>query len=352
MTKGKKGGNLRGSQPRNTQKGQRQMMAGGRGGGNDTVRYAPVAVATRRTGAAPNVQTRNGITTISHRSFLAPISNEASYTVDSFAVNPGLSQTFPWLHRVARRYEEYRFRKLRFEYRSVAATSTAGVIMLSFDYDAADVAPTSKQAQAQTIPNAESNAWTNIDLVVPTGTIPWKYVRAGILASNLDVKTYDAGQFLISSLYGNGVVSGELYVEYEVELRKPTEGPIGGCVLTFAPTAITTPFSAPVPGLTFGVSPVSVAVNFLEFVSSGEWLITFFYTGTSVTANFPSPTFTGMGASKVPTGASTAFTTTSATRSLAVRSLPGDRLTIASLASGTPTNFIVTIALIDYDSVY
>lgn len=356
MAKKKSNGNLRGSQSRIQQtrqpKANASGMAPGRPQGNDTVRYAPVASATRRTGMAPVVQTRGGLTTIAHRSFLSPVGNESAYTVNSYAVNPGLSQTFPWLHRVARRYEEYRFKRLRFSYRSVTATSTPGVIMLSFDYDAADATPTSKQSQAQTIPNAESNVWTNIDLVVPTGTIPWKYVRAGILSSNLDIKTYDAGQFLISSLYGTGAIGGELYVEYEVELRKPTEGPIGGCTLGFSPASITAPFAVANPLSTVGISPLRVLnPTTLEFVSSGEWYIYFWYTGSGLTVTFPTPTFVGEGAARTPSAFTATNSTGSAYRALAVRSLPGDTIQVPTLSSGTPVAFVLTVSLIDYESV-
>lgn len=351
MSKNKKSGNLRGSQPRNTKSGNASAMANQRGGGNDTVRYAPVAVATKRTSAAPSVQTRNGVTTIAHRAYLAPITNTLAYTVGAFAVNPGLSQTFPWLHRVARRYEEYRFKKLRFEFRSVAATSTAGVVMLSFDYDAADAAPTSKQSQAQTVPSVECNAWAGIDLSVPVGSIPWKYVRAGILGSNLDVKTYDAGQLFISTIYGPGSVAGELYVEYEVELRKPTEGPVGGCQLGFLPPSITSPFSVPNPLTTIGVSPLRVRTNTsLEFISSGEWLIYFWYTGSGITANTSTPVLAGQGSIRTLSASTSSFDTGSAYRSMVVRSFVGDVLTVTTLNSGAPVAYILTVSLIDFES--
>lgn len=353
--KSNKSGNLRGSQPRTKQPKQQQQPranASRVGTGNDAVRYAPVSVATRRTGMAPIVRTRGDVTSITHRSFLSPISNEAAYTVNRYPCNPGLSETFPWLHRVARRYEEYRFKRLKFEYRSVTSTSTMGVIMMSFDYDAADSLPTSKQSQAQTVPNAESNAWTNIDLVVPCAASNWLYVRPGTLAANLDIKTYDYGQMFISSLYGNGVISGELYVEYEVELRRPTDGPIGGCTLGFVPTSLTTPFSGANALATAGISPIRVInPTTIEFVTSGEFLLIFTYFGTGITGNINVPSFTGLGASKVLTALPAFWSSAQSTRSLVVRAAIGDRIVIASLVSGTITSFACVVSLADYDAL-
>jgi hypothetical protein len=170
----------------------------------------------------------DGTVEISHRTFLQPVDNELDFSTVGFPCNPGMSGSFPWLSKIARRYEEYRFKRLRYEFRSVASSATPGVVMMSFDYDAADAAPATKSEQAQTIPNSECNVWMNNDLSVPTSS-QFRYVRAGTLAANLDVKTYDMGNLWLSTSYGNNVVGGELYVEYTVELRKPTAGiDVGG----------------------------------------------------------------------------------------------------------------------------
>lgn len=201
------------------------------------------------------------------------------------------------------------------------------------------------------MPSVECNAWAGIDLSVPVGSIPWKYVRAGILGSNLDVKTYDAGQLFISTIYGPGSVAGELYVEYEVELRKPTEGPVGGCQLGFLPPSITSPFSVPNPLTTIGVSPLRVRTSTsLEFISSGEWLIYFWYTGSGITANTSTPVLAGQGSIRTLSASTSSFDTGSAFRSMAVRSFVGDVLTVTTLNSGAPVAYILTVSLIDFES--
>jgi hypothetical protein len=224
--------------------------------------------------------------TVKHRSFLAPVANNSAFTVTSYPLNPGMASTFPWLHKLARRYEEYRVRKLRFEYRSVTATATAGVIMMSFDYDAADDPPASKQVQAQTIPNSECNAWMNNDLEVPCEG-GFRYVRAGTLAPNLDIKTYDMGQMFLSSIYGAPVTtSGELYIEYEIELRRPTDGPETGGTINFSSNgaAANAPFGTSVPTSTLGVAQPLIYLSSvgLTCTQSGEYMVCLQTNGTGL----------------------------------------------------------------------
>lgn len=247
--------------------------------GNDVSRAAPVAISTRRTGAPARITPRGTGVTISHRTFLGPVTNFLAYTPTSFATNPGLASTFPWLSKIASRYDKYRFTRLRFEYRSVAATSTAGVAMMSFDYNALDALPTSKLVQSQTIPNAENNVWVNNDLVVPTDGV-WRFVRQGVVP-NSDLKTYDLGNMVLSTIYGSGTVTGELYVEYTVELEKPSEPEASASRLTGQSVNPTIPFNGAtvtgVPSYTFNPSS-------LKFEVGGVYLCTLVVDATAITS--------------------------------------------------------------------
>lgn len=276
--------NLRTSQSAQTQVVTRRQNLSNN---NDVVYAAPSSVATRRTGSTPKMNFNNASQSvvIKHRSFLGAINNSLNYEVTSYPLNPGLSSTFPWLNKLARRYEQYRFRSLRFEYRSVAPTSVGGVVMLSFDYDAADSAPATKAVQAQSIPNSECNAWMNNDLIVPAGGDIFRYIRSGALATNLDIKTYDLGQMFVSSVYGNNVTSGELYIEYEVELKHPTDGPeVGGTITTTMTASVL--FSG-TPVYTGVALPLVVnSTTQLLVTQTGEYFMTLTATATT------SPTIT------------------------------------------------------------
>jgi len=250
--------------------------------GNDITRAAPVAIATRRQGKPATINHRKDSIIVSHRSLLGPVTGEILYEVIKYATNPGLSSTFPWLSELAARYEKYRFNRLRFEYRSVTSTDTKGVIMMSFDFDAADPAPSTKSQQAQTIPSSENNVWMNNDLVVDCPK-EFLFVRQGSVADT-DIKTYDIGNLWISSIYGDGVIAGELYINYEVELKKPSLGhPLTTHLFTTAPTN-GSPFNSSTKNLGFSVVDVTVSVSdrMMTCVTSGEYLVVFVVRGTGI----------------------------------------------------------------------
>jgi hypothetical protein len=317
--------------------------------GNDVTRAAPVAIATRRTGVKPTVTTTPGGITVAHRSFLFPVNNTLNFTATRIACNPGLSGSFPWLAKLARRYEQYRFKKLRYEFRSVTASSTSGVVMMSFDFDAADEAPATKAEQAQTIPNSETNVWMNNDLNVRPDT-EWHFVRAGTLAQNLDVKTYDMGNLWLSAAYGDNVTGGELYVEYVVELRRPTDGP-EVCGRYYAGT---TNFAAPIG--TGNVEQTGAAFPFeragstgFNVISGGAYMIAVRNSGTGLTAAVPLPTIVSGGTSSA---AATIFSVVEATQCVAVYKVrvdTGDTIVFANAGAGTSLTAVrFAVASIDY----
>lgn len=318
--------------------------------GNDVQRAVPVSIATKRTSAKPVLSTTTTGVLVSHRSFLRPIDNSSLFSVTSVPCNPGLTGSFPWLSRVARRYEHYRFKKLRYEFRSVAPSSSSGVIMLSYDYDAADVAPTSKAIQAQTVPSTETNVWMNNTLVVrPDGA--WRSIRAGALASNLDVKTYDMGNLWVSSLYGTNVIGGELYVEYTVELRNPTDGPETGGKFYANNTSFSVPFNATntITGAAFPF--VRFSNTEWTVVAGGEYMVVAETNGTGLTANIPLPTITSASAASTAFTLNSAVSAAQAVRTIKIRVETGDSITFANAGTGTTLlSTVYYVAPIDYTS--
>lgn len=321
--------------------------------GNDSKIAAPVSIATKRTSkSAKVVNGPDGSIRVSHRAFIAPLGCQTNFTAIKIPCNPGLSGSFPWLSKLARKYDMYRVVSLKYMYRSVTATSTPGVIMFSFDYDAADELPTSKAKQAQTVPCVETNCWATMDLPVKCdGT--WRYVRPGALSPNLDVKTYDLGNLVISSIYGTGVVTGEIYVEYTVELKKPSDGTDDSSTQVFSTTNFVTPFAN--PSTLTGYSPVipdSTTPNTtLQFVTSGDWVFIYQSTGTGLTSSPGIPTIATSGSGSVVSLIGN-FGTTVGIRICKVRAEYGDRLTLASAGNGTTlTSANVRFCPADFDNM-
>lgn len=259
--------------------------------GNDVVTAVPLAVSTRRSGRKPAVTTRDGITTITHREFLGPINNTSAYTVSSFAANPGLATSFPWLSSLASRFDKYRFINLGYEFRSVTSASKAGVALMSFDYNARDAAPLSKDVQAQTIPNTENNIWMNNTLQVPTDN-QWRFVRQGSI-TNTDIKTYDLGNMHLSTVYGDGVVGGELYITYTVQLDKPSEPGNIAQLDIYVPAAVGQPLAN---DNIFAVAAAFTTISntLLRCDVGGIYLLFHRATGTTITA-LNTPTLAGTG---------------------------------------------------------
>lgn len=162
---------------------------------------------------------------VSHREFLSDVSGSILFDVVSFPINAGRDTCFPWLSQVASRYERYSFESLRFVYEPRCATSTAGSVILSLDYDALDTAPINKQDVYSYAQTAQSGAWDDCVLTCARATLksrPNLYVRLGAAPTNADLKTYDLGNLLLCrSGFAGTDVCGELFVEYSVRLSLP-----------------------------------------------------------------------------------------------------------------------------------
>lgn len=309
---------------------------------------APATIGTVARGSTPKFNGNGSIVRVGHRSLISTISTTASgFSINKWPINPGLAQTFPWLSKLGSRYDKYRFVSLRFEYKSVCPTSTSGVMMMSVDFDAADATPTSKVDQAQTVPNVESNVWLGATLNVPVDNT-WRFTRQG-LVSNTDIKTYDLGNLFVSTIYGSGITTGELYVEYVVELTKPTaRSPLTSTVISTA-YASNPQFLASTT--TYGGSAPVVAGlsnSLLQFTVSGEFQVAMTLTGTGVSSlNEPTLAATGAGVKKLLWY--TSPSTTSATRIIACRIDAGDTLDFSGAVSATTvTNLTIRVTEGEY----
>lgn len=219
------------AQKKNQNKQSGQLARQSQKSNNQQIQKAPVAIARQMKVSQPKVVTTPKCSKISHRELVSTISGNTTYAVTSFALNPGISATFPWLSSVANSYEQYRFLRLRFIYVPRCATSYAGSVLLSPEYDALDSAPTSEASQAMMLGTEENVPWVEqmIDLSVPDmfSLGSRKFTRSTSV-SNSDLKTYDAGQLFVgrASCADTNAI-GKLWVEYDVELYVPQNPSVG-----------------------------------------------------------------------------------------------------------------------------
>jgi len=184
---------------------------------------------TRSTGA-PSVSgspfSADGKCTIRHREFIGDIAGSVGFEVTSLPINPAQSSTFPWLSTVAALYEKYSFRKLRFEYETMKATTAGGTIMMAADFDAVDPLPTAKQAMMAYHNAVRSAPWAECCYTCDKPDLSrngeTRYTRTGTQPAGTDLKTYDAGTIFVATQGCADTTSiGELYVSYEVDLHVP-----------------------------------------------------------------------------------------------------------------------------------
>lgn len=183
--------------------------------------------------AIPSFGDLRHATVIRHREFIQDITAAGStvFTNVSFAINPGLVSTFPWLSQLAQCYDQYQFSGLVFEFVSTCSDNSSalpvGSIIMATDYDAADSAYTSKltmeNSQYCVSGKPSCNLTHPIECDPSYTNQPVKYLRGAAQSSGTDIRQYDVGNFQIATvgLSASSGNIGELWVSYEVALIKP-----------------------------------------------------------------------------------------------------------------------------------
>jgi len=178
----------------------------------------------------PQFKTNTTGTIITHREYLSDISGTAAFANTRYVLNPGESETFPWLSTIAECYQEYKFHGLIFEFRPLttdfANAGVPGVVIMSTNYNSLTANYTSKQ-QMENAEFAVSCKPTQtvihgVECATGQTVSPLKYIRNASNSATGDPRLYDQGNFQIAT-QGNSptVILGELWVSYVVEFYKP-----------------------------------------------------------------------------------------------------------------------------------
>jgi hypothetical protein len=171
---------------------------------------------------------------IRHKEFVTEILSNTTFTVNqSLELNPGLSTTFPWLSKLAGRFQEYTIRGMVFHYiptsgEVVSGTNPAiGSVMLQTSYRANSSAPGTKMELLNEYWATESKPSESfchpIECDPKENPFNVQYVRSVDVPSGDSQLMYDLGKTFIatSGCPATGNVLGDLWVTYEIELRKP-----------------------------------------------------------------------------------------------------------------------------------
>lgn len=174
---------------------------------------------------------------IKHREFVGDVVTSAvagQFTISSYPINPGLSNSFPFLSTIAVNYDQYVFHGLVYEFVSSTAGTASGAmgtIIMAADYNPA--APT--YGNKHIMENSgyavscrlDGNAMYGMECAASQNAHNGYFVRDSKDVSNL----YDTDLGLMqvatapSSSFPNNSVIGELWVTYDVELKRPSLTP-------------------------------------------------------------------------------------------------------------------------------
>jgi len=254
-----------------TKSGTARTVRRGAASQDGTRSYAPAAIGNLQTTRVPRVQTsgRGGVrcTRIIHRELVDPaLLGSTSFSVfRSLSCNPGLAAIFPWLSTQAKSWEQYRFRRLVFEYITRVGSGTKGSVILSPCYDPSDPIPTTEVEASDNFGTREDVVWKDMTMVMDPRLMyalgPRKYVRSGNVAG--DVKTYDSAVvYVATNDCADASAIGKIWVSYDVDFYVPQSSPTAGLAATASTFLV-----GPVPGLTAMLADVALSLSYVRLAT-------------------------------------------------------------------------------------
>lgn len=226
---------------------------------------------------------------VRHREYIGDINPSSDFVNRRFPINPGLGSTFPWLSQVSDAFEEYEFKGLIFEFRSLASDTTfsttstgLGSVILCTNYNA-NQNPFNTKRDMENYEFANSgkpsvNILHAVECAKGVTPVTRLYVRTGEPPVNEDKRLYDLGVFNIATQGQQGEqdgVIGEMWATYEVEFFKPKyRGSIGSNLLGdhFQLSAERGNLLDPTPEAPFGTLPL-INRTTPPTVDNGEFIL-------------------------------------------------------------------------------
>jgi len=242
---------------------------------------------------------------IKNREFIGTVSSSVALNQWKIAINPGQTETFPFLSRIAANFEKYRFRGLVFYYKSTAAAAFSsntnialGQVILTSVPDPAEAQPTTLEAVLNRKDNSVGKPSEDIlhgwECKKGLQVLNEYYIRTAANGEDEDIRFTDPGYLLLST-NANPAASmeiGQLWVSYDVDLMVPklsvsgegylvkTDRFINFSGITAAyPLGDAAGDKQPVAGSTLGcvISGASNAIIFPPGLDSGTFLVNISY---------------------------------------------------------------------------
>jgi hypothetical protein len=260
---------------------------------------APVATASVFSG---NTQSTAAPFILRRKEYVGDIAGSVALTVTKYSLNPGLQSTFFWAGGIAPSFEEYDSASVAFHYEPESSSSATGTIILAFDFDAADISPTTKQEMLTFSDNVRAAPWVPCTLVLKLSDLRKRgrlFVRNASVP-NTDIKTYDLGSLYVGTSGQAGTANvGELWISYSFPLHTPTTN----TQLLSQHITGATPTTASLMGTQTVVagssSLASIVGNVITFLIAGKYVV--IYNSSSTTNTFTAPPAVSAGAVFLPT---------------------------------------------------
>lgn len=209
-------------------------------------RQIPAARAVVVRSSQPRFSGRNELgVTVTHRELVGTVTNAGvtgfALTAESSAypgydLSPGCGTLFPWLSTIARNFEKYQFKNLKFEFIASSPSTYSGRFYAAIDYDWNDPIATSKASLMCNRTCVEGSLWEPLtlsaDVKAMHDDIPFKYVMTGTRVE-AEPRTTFGGFMMCAFDTSTTNVVFDLWVSYTVELRTP-QLPVGEKVDTFS----------------------------------------------------------------------------------------------------------------------
>lgn len=208
-------GKVSAPRPRNRSSVSRPTFAGG----------APVAYSSRQ--RARLGQGRRHV--FSSSELIGDVPGSIAYTCTKYALNPGLTASFPRLAREAAVWQHYRFTKLRYRFVTRTGTGTVGSVILSPSYNPAEPSPADEKEASNTQDSVEDVSWSkeivcNLKPASMHATSSKKQIRYFNVPG--DYNLYDCGNMYVCTKGQVGTdVIGKLWVDYTIEFFVPQSIP-------------------------------------------------------------------------------------------------------------------------------
>lgn len=247
------------------------------------------------------------------REYIASIDSSVSFANNLFPINPGLSDTFPWLSSIANNFEQYRFNGLIFQFVStssdaIASTTNLGLgqVIAATDYNSVDHAylnaPQMLGSMFSNSGKPSENIMHAVECAPSDQAQKLYYVRSGDVPTGADIRLYDMASFQLATQNMPAVYTGmgQLWVTYDVTFCKSVQNNQLGFNLNTDQYDIVAPYDSTgyfgtsrtlLAHSNLGTTVTSNKISFPPTISSGYYMITYLAYGTSTALVTPTLTY-------------------------------------------------------------